>query len=214
MRAEAYAGLSAGKASLRRGGQVKMGVLNVLRREGLRYLYFALALTLFILASACTTIQIGEPYDKVIDDDLNGYQKQVVEFIKTMEQNAGNNEGRYASPTAKKFYASSSATLANLQLRADVLSGRTCPIARVEALVTAAGFAVPATTAPESAEDIYDTAGNCVSIVLRGVRLAHADLEEDHKELGRLTPAVALLNRQAIEAAIRVALLAVHSKKY
>lgn len=62
--------------------------------------------------------------------------------------------------------------------------------------------------------EALDVSGNCIAIVVRGVRMAESDLEADHREASKLTPTVALLDSQEIDAAVRVALTALRAKKY
>src|SRR5262245_40431773 len=90
-----------------------------------------IATVLSLALSGCTGVTIGEPYDKAIDDGLNDFQKSSAAFTKSMEINAGTAKGSYHSDEAKEYYSASAATLSNLQLRADMLSDRTCPTQKV-----------------------------------------------------------------------------------
>ena len=179
---------------------------------------------LVLLLQGCTTVKLGEPYDSQIEDGLNSYEKSAVEFIKSSEQNYNNSKGAYDSEVSKKYYASADATLANLQIRADILSTRECPVARVAqlaALLGTSGIDADLAQAEKRAgvpvdqvgPTNVDASGNCVSIVIRGVRLAQANLEADHREKGKISPTVALLDREEIDAAVRVALTTVQAKK-
>lgn len=176
-----------------------------------------------LVLSGCTAITIGEPYDKAIDDGLNGFQKASAEFIKSMEINAGTAAGSYNSNEARKYYAASAATLSNLELRAELLSSRTCPTEKVLELLGSIGLDATDTTIGQAEAQLggeasdsqpLDVSGNCITIMVRGVQMAEDDLEGDHREANRLTPRVALLNSEAINASVRVTLTALRSKNY
>jgi hypothetical protein len=174
-----------------------------------------------VTLSACTVFEIGERYSQQIDDELNAYHKQASQFIKSMEQNAGTPQGTFSSAEAKTFYAEASATLANVELQAAVLSPRRCP---TDYLQKIASQLAPAALQPEEASGASadnapqptgsGTTGNCLSIVVHGVSLAQQDLELDHKDAGKLTPTVGTFNQQQIDAAVRVALTTLRAKKY
>lgn len=176
-----------------------------------------------LVLSGCTAITIGEPYDQAIDDGLNGFQKDTAEFIKSMEINAGSAEGSYHSAESRQYYAASAATLSNLELRAELLSSRSCPTEKVLALLRGIGLDVADTTIGQAEAKVggedsdsrpLDVSGNCITIMIRGVQMAEDDLEGDHREAGKLTPTVALLNSEAINAAVRITLTALRSKNY
>ncbi|RWA63871.1 hypothetical protein [Mesorhizobium sp.] len=175
-----------------------------------------------LLLSACTSFVIGEPYDKAIDEELNVFQKSTAEFIKSMQMNAGTAKGSYQSDEARKYYASAAASLSNLQLRADVLSSRTCPTSKALQLLASAGVDTSQAAIANAEKRVggvadseaLDVSGNCIAIVVRGLRMAESDLEADHREASKLTPTVALLDSQEIDAAVRVALTALRAKKY
>lgn len=181
------------------------------------------AAVLVLTLAGCASFRIGEPYDPAMDDALNGFQKSSAAFIKSMQLNAGTTAGSYRSDGAKKYYAEATATLSNLELRAAMLSSRTCPVAQIANLTTAIGLpgvtgqlakadaAVGATSASPQATGV---SGNCMQIMVRNVVLAETNLEADHREADKLTPTVALLDSQEIDAAVRVALTALRSKKY
>lgn len=178
---------------------------------------FVVGVAILAIAS-CTAVRVGEPYDAEIEAGLNSYYKAVVAFIKQAQLNAGKPEGRYGSPESNAFYSSAQATLADLRLRAGIVGGsRTCPtISLVETAIEAAGVELSETAATidaNAAPEPLDVTGNCTTIVVRNVELAHANLEADHMELGRISPTVASLNQQAIEAAVRVALQTVRSHR-
>lgn len=175
------------------------------------------------LLAGCSSFRLGEPYDKSIEDDLNTFQKSAIAFITTMQLNAASAKGAYDSDAAKTYYATETALLTNLQTRADLLSDRPCPIGKVGALVAGlpgpssdkaihdaelkAGLVAAAATGPA-----LDTSGNCISIVVRGVRLAEMDLQLDHMEKGKISSTVAELGIEEINAAVRVALQAIRSR--
>ncbi len=173
-----------------------------------------------LLLAGCTTI--GEPYDKAIDDELNAFQKSAAEFIKTMQMNAGTPKGAYESDGARKYYAGAAASLSNLQLRADVLSSRTCPTSKALQLIASTGVDTGEAAIAKAEGQVgggadsaaLDVSGNCIAVIIRGVRMAQDNLEADHREAGRLTPTVALLDSQEIDAAVRVALTALRAKNY
>lgn len=174
-----------------------------------------------LLLAGCTSFTIGEPYDKAIDDELNAFQKSAAEFIKTMQMNAGTPKGAYDSDGARKYYAAAAASLSNLQLRADVLSSRTCPTSKALQLIASIGLDTGEAAIARAEGQVggadpsaLDVSGNCIAVVIRGVRMAQDDLEGDHREAGRLTPTVALLDSQEIDAAVRVALTALRAKNY
>ncbi|TRC92045.1 hypothetical protein FJV76_24225 [Mesorhizobium sp. WSM4303] len=175
-----------------------------------------------LLLAGCTSFAIGEPYDKAIDDELNAFQKSAAEFIKTMQVNAGTPKGSYESDGAKKYYAAAAASLSNLQLRADVLSSRTCPIAKALQLIASTGFDTGEIALAKAEGQVGGVAdksppnvsGNCISITIRNIRIREDELEADHKDAGRLTPTVALIDGQEIDAAVRVALTALRAKNY
>ena len=181
---------------------------------------FLLSFALTVTLSSCSVVTLGEGYSQRIDDELNTYHKQASQFIKSMELNAGTPQGSFSSAEAKKFYAETSATLANIELQAALLSSRRCPAVYVQQFAT--------TLAPPELEgepvltalpDVSATAGNaingnCVSIVMHGVSLAQQNLELDHKEANKLTPTVGMLNQQQIDASVRVALTTLQAKKY
>jgi hypothetical protein len=178
----------------------------------------------FGLLTSCNTVQIGEPYSKDMDDQLNAYHVSAIEFINTMEQAAGKPAGAFTSDTAKAFYAKADADLDNLQIKADVLSSRKCPLsylAKAPSLQPSAALKSPivgtATARKSETSSIpdatQDLSGNCISIVIRNVRLAQQNLESDHKQTNKLSPIVGELNRDQIDAAVRVALAAIRAKK-
>lgn len=186
----------------------------------MRRILAAAAVTLIL--SGCTAITIGEPYDQAIDDGLNEFQKSSAEFIKSMEINAGTASGSFNSTEAKAYYAASAASLSNLELRAELLSSRTCPTEKVLKFLGSIGVEASDTTmgnaevriGGETDTQPFDVSGNCIAIMVRGVQMAEDDLEGDHREANRLTPRVALLNSEAITAAVRVTLNALRSKNY
>lgn len=172
-----------------------------------------------VLPAGCTAVQIGEPYDQVVDSELNAYQKAATQFIVSSQQSP--TAGQFSSDQSKAFYAGAAATLSNLQIRADLLSNRQCPTTRVAQIAGALGASTTesAIATAESGlggplEEALDVSGNCVAITVRGVVMAHANLEADHREIGRLSPGVAQLNLLAIDSAVRVALRAVRAKDY
>ncbi len=183
----------------------------------------AVGVLLILALAACASFRIGEPYDKTIEGDLNAFQKSAVAFITSMQLNAASPSGRYDSAEAKAYYASAESTLANLQLRADLLSGRACPIGKVAALVASLPAVAP-TGALHDAEvrlglaasgsGALDTSGNCIAIVVRGVHLAELDLQGDHMTIGHLAPQTAQLDAKEISDAVRVALLAIRSRNF
>jgi hypothetical protein len=184
----------------------------------MRLLRLALVAWLAAGLAACTTSLFGAYYDAELEQGLVDYNRSAMAFIKSMELNAANPEGRFDSPAATAFYAASAATLSDLQLRADVAGGPSeCRLARLagvitsvaersieeaEALVGAEGGAV---------EPIY---GNCMSIVVRNVRIQHENLELDHRETGVLRGLAVDLNEHAIESAVRVALETVRAWRF
>ncbi|MCA2374577.1 hypothetical protein ATU3B_23400 [Agrobacterium genomosp. 3 str. CIP 111-78] len=176
-----------------------------------------------LFLSGCTSAQVGVPYDQKIDDELNTYHKSAVQFIKSMEQAAGTPEGRFGNEKAQKFYAESAANLANVQVRADVLSGKECFNKPVQNLIKKSDFASIDATLQQKQNTLGGTdsqskiatspSGNCLAVMVRGVRLAQQRLESDHQTMDKLTPTVATLNQESISASVTVALKGLRAKK-
>lgn len=171
------------------------------------------------LLAGCTVARIGEPYDAQLEAGLNSYYKSTVEFVKQAQLDSANSKGRYGSSESNTYYAAAAGMLADLKLRAEIVGGpRQCPTARIIGAVESQvqqqlGEAASVIGDDAGAVEPLDTTGNCTTLVIRNVLMAHADLEADHKELRVITPAVGTINMLAIEAAVRVALQAVTSHK-
>ncbi|MDA4845832.1 hypothetical protein [Hoeflea poritis] len=182
------------------------------------------SLTVFLVVatlSGCLTVQFGEPYDKVIDDELNSFQKSTAEFLKSMQQNSGNAKSSYGSDESKKYYASSSASLSNMMLRASLLSDRECPSQRVAKIATPA--LTPSVERLDRAEAGLGISSsnnegtfagmNCSTVAIWSLQETHKNLEADHREYGRLSAGVAQLNGLSIDQSVRVALTTVRANK-
>lgn len=177
----------------------------------------------FLFLSGCTSAQIGVPYDQKIDDELNAYHKSAIQFIKSMEQAAATPEGRFRNEKAQKFYAESAANLANVQVRADVLSGKECFNKPVQNLIGKSDFASIDDTLRQKQNTVGSAdspskittspVGNCLAVMVRGVRLAQQRLESDHQLMDKLTPTVATINQESINASVTVALKGLRAKK-
>jgi len=176
-----------------------------------------------LIVSGCTSTLIGVPYDQKIDDELNAYHKSSVQFIKSMEQAAGTPEGRFGNKNAQKFYAESAANLANIQVRADVLSDKECFNKPVQTVIEKGDFAAIDEKLQQKQRALggldsqfkitTSPSGNCLALMVRGVRLAQQRLESDHKSMDKLTPSVATLNQESISASVTVALKGLRAKK-
>jgi hypothetical protein len=175
------------------------------------------ALALAALLVGCTAVQFGERYDKSIDDDLNAFQKTTAEFLKTMTQEAATAKGAYGSDVAKKYYATATATLSNLELRAQLLSGRECPVNQLAGAIEQSALTEIAAAEAKAGVTPVDAAtpsGNCIKILITNVEVAERGLEADHREQGHLTPIANQLAGIEIDHAVSIALAALRSKKY
>jgi hypothetical protein len=178
-----------------------------------------LCAALLIGLSGCTAFGASVPYPQSIDDELNAYQKSVTSFVTTMELDAGTPQGSYDSEKAKAFYAESAATLSNLALRTSLLTNKSCPLTGLAKRVSAENGKITQAEAragisEDGAAPAFDASANCMSIMIRDLQNSVADLQADHKSLGKLTPHVAGLDLAEIDGAIRVALEGIRSKKY
>lgn len=177
-----------------------------------RLVLVCLFLTVF---TACSSVRIGEPYDAEIDAQLNSFQTSAAAFIKDMDENSSSKDGSYTSDKAKKYYVNSSAVIANLELRAKLLSARECPSKDISdgmAVMLPSGlkeFAAEDRLVPPKLEGL-----NCISVAIAAVRVANQSLEYTHKSKGRITHTTALLKQEAIDNSTYMALSAIRSKKY
>ncbi|MBB2671521.1 UNVERIFIED_ORG: hypothetical protein GGE44_001072 [Rhizobium esperanzae] len=167
--------------------------------------------------TGCGSFTIGVPHDQEIDNQLNDFQKSTAAFIKSMQMSAGSAKGGYHSDEAKTYYANAAASLANLQMRADMLSSRPCFPAGVPkggAGTSVAGVAdAERRLGAAATEPTLGVKGNCLSIMIRQLRQAEGQLEEDHKSSGRISEEVAEIDGKEIDASVRQALIGLRSKK-
>lgn len=192
-----------------------MGVLNYLTFGADRSIFSGLVVC--VILSGCTMLQPGEPYDKSIDDDLNAFQTSTAEFLKTMSQEVATAKSAYGSDVAKKYYATSAATLSNLELRAQLLSGRECPVNKLTGAIAQSALAeIAAAQAKAGVPEVSSErpSGNCMQILVQNVKVAEQGLEADHREQGHLTPIAIQLGGHEIDHAVSIALVALRSKKY
>lgn len=173
----------------------------------------ALILVVALALSACSVFQIGERYDKSIDDDLNTFQTETVSFITSMRINAGLSAGAYTSDTAKAFYPKATARLANMMLRASLLSSRQCPISRTAPLppIVSDAEAAAIIGAPITEDEV---GGNCVVVMLDAVQAAFVRVEARHKSQGQIGETAAKLGTTAINNSVLIALGGIRSKDY
>ena len=170
-----------------------------------------LILFVALTLSACSAFQIGERYDKSIDDDLNAFQTKTTAFIASMVQGAGTPAGGYAAPEAKSYYADAAASLSNIMLRASLLSNRVCPIGGRIAAVSTPIAPEPATTAGASSVTV---SGNCVVVTLRAVQSAFETLQINHRERGHISAFDASISTRAIDNSVFIALSGLRAKDY
>ncbi|MBB2701457.1 UNVERIFIED_ORG: hypothetical protein GGI66_006177 [Rhizobium esperanzae] len=167
--------------------------------------------------TGCGSFTIGVPHDQEIDNQLNDFQKSTAAFIKSMQMSAGSAKGGYHSEEAKTYYANAAASLSNIQMRADMLSSRPCFPAGVPK--NGEGSSVAGVTDAErrlgaaATEPTLGVQGNCLSIMIRQLRQAEGQLEEDHKSSGRISQEVAEIDGKEIDASVRQALIGLRSKK-
>ena len=164
----------------------------------------ALVAAVSLALASCVSL-FGVNHDPELEQGLAAYNRAVVAFIKSAELN----DIPFGSPTANAFYAQAAGDLAALQLRADIAGGsRECPLAQLAGLALAATEeAIRNVAASLGAGELepVDTTGNCFTIVVRGVRLANAQLERDHRLVGVIGTNLALLHEEEVTAAVRVA---------
>ncbi|MGO7667536.1 hypothetical protein ACC697_34585 [Rhizobium ruizarguesonis] len=167
--------------------------------------------------TGCGSFTIGVPHDQEIDNQLNDFQKSTAAFIKSMQMSAGSAKGGYHSEEAKTYYANAAASLANLQMRADMLSSHPCFPAGVpkdgEGTSVAGVIDAERRLGAAATEPTLGVQGNCLSIMIRQLRQAEGQLEEDHKSSGRISEEVAEIDGKEIDASVRQALIGLRSKK-
>ncbi len=170
----------------------------------------ALAAALSLALASCVSL-FGVNHDPELEQGLAAYNRAAVAFIKGAELT----DLPFGSPAANAFYTQAAADLAALQLRADVAGGsRECPLAglaQVAARATEEAIMLLAAGAGVGDLEPPDTTGNCFTIVVRGVRLAQALLEGEHRMLGTIEPELAPLYEEEVTAAVRVAVQTVQA---
>ena len=172
----------------------------------------AALLLLFALAlSGCTSFQLGERYDKSIDDDLNAFQLETVSFITSMRLNAGSPQGAYTSDAAKAFYPKATATLSNIKMRSGLLGGRPCPINAIANSIT-----LPVDgTLGELSDTIQPrilVTGNCAEVTLLSLEKQLADLEAGHREHQQIGAIRAQWLIEGINKSVAIALYGLRAK--
>ncbi|MGV8831525.1 MAG: hypothetical protein ACOH2N_06075 [Devosia sp.] len=163
--------------------------------------------------SACSAFQIGERYDKSIDDDLNRFQTETVSFITSMRINAGAPAGAYTSEAAKAFYPKATATLSNIKLRAGQLSSRQCPVNAIANKITLPLDGVLGEIV-ETDQPPTVVTGNCAEVTLLSIEKQLVDLEKGHRERKQIGPIRAQWHIDGINKSVAIALSGLRAKDY
>lgn len=170
----------------------------------------AVAAALSLALASCVSL-FGVNHDPELEQGLAAYNRAAVAFIKSADLN----DIPFGSPAANAYYTAAAADLAALQLRADVAGGsRECRLPQIAGLaITATENAIRDVAAGLGVGELepVDTTGNCFTIVVRGVRMANAQLERDHRVVGIIGTDLALLHEEEVTAAVRVAVQTVQA---
>lgn len=173
----------------------------------------ALILIVALWLGGCSSFQLGERYDKSIDEDLNTFQTETVSFVTSMRLNAGTPAGAYTSDAAKAFYPKATAALSNIKLRAALLTTRSCPVNAIANSIT-----LPAGSAPAglsgAAQAKNMVTGNCAEVTLLSLQKELADLEAGHRDHQQIGAIRAQFVIDGITRSVAVALSGLRAKDH
>lgn len=175
-----------------------------------------------IFLAGCTLVRIGDPYNQEIDDQINAYHKQALEFIKTMEQLAGKKGGEFDSDAARKFYAQADSNLQNIQIQANALSDKECHISNIGNIIARILPSKIETKDPSKTINLkHDTSDieepikgkNCTSVLIYSIIVANRGLEKAHKSEKWISNEIGETNERNINKSVLMALRAIRSRK-
>jgi hypothetical protein len=172
-------------------------------------------LVCLLVAGCSISLPFVDPYNAEIETELNTYHKETVEFLKAATQ--GKAQANFASDAAKTFYATETARLANLVIRAQAIARRDrCTgthfdalTAKVKELSTGDGTSAEIEGKPFAGSfgaDVSLTDGSCAVVALKVVQANQNRLEAMHKRSVNLSAYQAGLASDLITDSVRIAL--------
>jgi hypothetical protein len=172
-------------------------------------------LVCLLVASCSISLPYVDPYSAEIETELNTYHKETVEFLKAATQ--GKAQANFASDAAKTFYATETARLANLVIRAQAIARRdrcagthlAALTAKVKELSTSGGETTGVEGKPFAGSfgaDVSLEGGSCAVVALKVVQANQNKLEAMHKRSVNLSTYQAALSSDLITDSVRIAL--------
>lgn len=168
-------------------------------------------LLVVLVVSGCSSFQLGERYDKSLDDDLSAFQIEAVTFVASMRLNSGTPAGAFTSDAARAFYPKASGTLSNIVVKAGLLSSRQCPINGIANSIGLPTIKIGGETIAADTPKTVVT-GNCAVVTLLALQNVLADLEASHRDHQKIGPVRGQLAIDDINKAVATTLSGLRAK--
>jgi hypothetical protein len=176
------------------------------------------ALLIVVVAAALQAcgFRFLESYDASIESGVSDYHQSTIDYLSRIIQNPSAPENDYTSPASQTYYASSTAQLSDLVVKADTDAGPKClpdQLNVLEGYVQKTVANATKNAATSGIADVELSAGTCTAVAMRVMQADHKRMQAMHQRRKLLGTFNAQLWSDLVDDSTRVALVIVKATK-